>query len=165
MGSTLQLLSHRSSVATLSLFYRYFHGKCSDGFSNLVPPVWVFGRKTQFAISAHPCTIADLRCRMKGSADSFIPRAVSLWNSLPVTCFPLLYDLPSFKRIVNSYFWHLWGYIKFHLISASSCVLVVFMLFFSFILFCFILIFIQPFLSPLPRVDLCLVWGHFHKKR
>ena len=54
MGSTLQALSHLKSVATLNLFYRYFHGKCSAGLSNLVPPVRVFGPKTRFAISAHP---------------------------------------------------------------------------------------------------------------
>lgn len=34
MFSTLQLLSHRRKVANLSLFYHYFHSRCS-----LVPPV------------------------------------------------------------------------------------------------------------------------------
>uniref|UniRef100_UPI00358EC3E4 uncharacterized protein isoform X2 n=1 Tax=Myxine glutinosa TaxID=7769 RepID=UPI00358EC3E4 len=33
------------------------------------------GRKTLFAISAHPYTMADPRCRTKGYADSFISRA------------------------------------------------------------------------------------------
>jgi len=53
MGSTLHPLSHRRSIATLSLFSRYFHGKCSVGLSNLVPPARVFGRKTRFTISTH----------------------------------------------------------------------------------------------------------------
>ena len=33
--------------------------------------------------------------------NSFIPRAASLWNSLPSGCFPS-YDLASFKRNINS---------------------------------------------------------------
>ena len=34
LGTTLQPLSHRRSVASLCLFYRYFHGKCSTSLSN-----------------------------------------------------------------------------------------------------------------------------------
>ena len=36
--SSLQPLSHRRDVASLSLFYRYFHGKCSSELQSLVPP-------------------------------------------------------------------------------------------------------------------------------
>ena len=37
LGTTLQ--SHHRSIATLSLFFRYYHRKCSTGLSILVPPV------------------------------------------------------------------------------------------------------------------------------
>ena len=37
--STLQLLSHRRNVASISLFYRYFHGKCSHELHSRVPPL------------------------------------------------------------------------------------------------------------------------------
>ena len=77
------------------------------------------------------CVAADPKGRTKGYGDSFIPRAVSLWTTLPVTCFPLSSDLPSFQRNIKSYFLHLWGYIAFHLTPAIPCVLHVFLLFFS----------------------------------
>ena len=58
LGSTLQSLSHRRSVATLSLFDRYFHGKCSSDLSKLVPPVKLFERGTWFSSHSHPYTLA-----------------------------------------------------------------------------------------------------------
>ena len=39
--STLQPLSHRPNVASISLFYRYFHGKCSHELHSVVPPLRV----------------------------------------------------------------------------------------------------------------------------
>ena len=54
LGITLQPLSHQSSVASLCLFYRYFHGKCSTSLSNLVPPFRVFERETRLSACSHP---------------------------------------------------------------------------------------------------------------
>ena len=39
LAAKLQPLSHRRNVASLSLFYKYFHGRCSSELSSLVPPV------------------------------------------------------------------------------------------------------------------------------
>ena len=103
LGSTLQPLSHRRSVASLCLFFRYFHGKCSTSLSNLVPPVRVFERRTRLSACSHPYTVAVPRCRTKSYSSSFFPRTASLWNSLPGACFPSSFDLPSFKRNINSY--------------------------------------------------------------
>ena len=103
LGSSLQTLSHRRSVATLSLLYRYFHGNCSTSLFNLVPPVRVFERATRLSASSHPYTLAVTRCRTKSYSNSFFPRSASLWNSLPSGCFPPSYDLASFKRNINSY--------------------------------------------------------------
>ena len=103
LGTTLQPLSHRRSVASLCLFYRYFHGKCSTSLSNLVPPVRVFERETRLSACSHPYTVAVPRCRTKSYSSSFFPRTASLWNSLPGACFPSSYDLQSSKRNINSY--------------------------------------------------------------
>ena len=65
LGSSLQPLSHRRSVARLCLFYRYFHGKCATSVSDLVPPVRVFERETRLSACSHPYTLALLRCRTK----------------------------------------------------------------------------------------------------
>ena len=37
LSSTPQPLSHRRVVASLSLFYKYYHGRCSQELSSLVP--------------------------------------------------------------------------------------------------------------------------------
>ena len=36
--------------------------------------------------------------------NSFFPRTARLWNSLPIECFPLTYDLSGFKSRINRYF-------------------------------------------------------------
>ena len=136
MWRWVQLFNHFLTIGQLPLLVcsaDIFMANVLLDFLTWFLPVRVFGHKTQFAISAHPCIIADPKCRTKGDADSFIPRVVSLWNSRPVTCFSLSYNLSTFKRNVNSYFLHLWGSIAFHLTSATSCVFDVFLLFFSFI--------------------------------
>ena len=65
--ASLQSLSHRRNVASLSLSYRYFYGKFSDEFHLLVPPVRDFPIRTRFAKSreAHPnfLNIATPRCK------------------------------------------------------------------------------------------------------
>ena len=53
--SSLEPLSVRRSVSSLSLFYRYFHGMCAERLSLVVPPVRTFTRSTRFAASSHPC--------------------------------------------------------------------------------------------------------------
>ena len=41
LTGTLQSLSHRSALATFSIFYRCYHGQCSAELSTLIPPdVW-----------------------------------------------------------------------------------------------------------------------------
>ena len=38
LSANLQPLSHRRDVASLSLFYKYYHGNCSSELADLVPP-------------------------------------------------------------------------------------------------------------------------------
>ena len=37
------------------------------------------------------------------SVNSFFPRTARLWNSLPIECIPLTYDLSGFKSRINRY--------------------------------------------------------------
>ena len=37
LTNSLQSLSHRRLVADLSIFYRYFHGHCSEEIKNIIP--------------------------------------------------------------------------------------------------------------------------------
>ena len=129
LGSSLQPLSHRRSVASLCLFYRYFHGKCASSVSDLVPPVWgclwtyiawnqAFCLFSPIHSSFAECRTKSysntLRCRTKSYSNSFFPRAASLWNSLPGACFPPSYNLDCFKRNINSYLQLPWVFFIFN---------------------------------------------------
>ncbi|CAG9817903.1 unnamed protein product [Phaedon cochleariae] len=81
---SLTSLEHRRKVGDLSLFYRYFHGKCSSEISAIIPSLAIPIRRTRQAQSAHPFVVNLERCRTALYQDSFIHRTARLWNSLPV---------------------------------------------------------------------------------
>ena len=99
----LQPLSHRRDVASLSLFYKYFHGHCSEELASLVPPRKIFTRHTRQAARAHEFTVEEPFVSKNFRRSSFFPRTSHLWNSLPSECFPPTYNLQSFKCSVNRY--------------------------------------------------------------
>lgn len=92
---TLQLLSHRRNIATSSLLYRYFRGKCEEALHSLVQPV----RHSQ--LDSHHVFIPFVWSRFH--SDIFSWRPVTLLNRLPRECFPNSYDRSIFKSRVNSY--------------------------------------------------------------
>ena len=98
---TLQPLSHRRDVSSLSLLYRYFHGKCSDELRQMVPPLKEFGRSTRLASSSHPYVLDIPKAKSKFHSQSFFPRTAGIWNRLPQSSFPDTYDLGLFKSRVN----------------------------------------------------------------
>ena len=106
LASCLQPLSIRRDVASLSLLYKYFHGRCSSELSSLVPPLKVFNRRTRLSSSSHPFTLATPSCKKQFYSSSFFPRTTSLWNSLPSSCFPDDSNLPVFKSRVNRFLSH-----------------------------------------------------------
>ena len=103
LATSLQPLSIRRDVASLSLFYKFYHGRCSAELLSLVPPPKVSQRVTRLSSQCHPFTVAVPLCRKSFYSRSFFPRTSSMWNSLPLSCFPAAYDLHSFKSRVNSF--------------------------------------------------------------
>ena len=104
--STLQPLSHRRNVASLSLFYRYYNGKCSEELRSMVPPCKTFGRSTRYSSRIqqdHPHFLQVEGNYPKYHMNSFFPRTASLWNTLPSVCFPDSYNLDQFKKAVNMF--------------------------------------------------------------
>ena len=103
--SKLQSLSHRRDVASLSLFYRYFHGHCSDELASLVPntyPSYNYSIQThRYIRNQHSVYLP--RINTTTYSNSFIPRTSALWNSLPNECFPSEYNLDSFKKSVHNF--------------------------------------------------------------
>ena len=54
LTDTLDSLVHRRSVSALSLFYRYYHGFCSDEIKSIIPPKASFFEIRDFLRSNTP---------------------------------------------------------------------------------------------------------------
>ena len=101
LAASLEPLAHHRNVASLSLFYRYYFDRCSAELAELVPPPYSQGRPTCYSDRLHDFSVTIPRCYK--DVNSFIPRTTGLWNSLPIECFPLTYDLTGFKCRINRY--------------------------------------------------------------
>ena len=103
LAASLKPLAHRRNVASLSLFYRYYFGRCSSELAQLVPLPFSRGRSTRYSDRLHVFSVTILRCYKDVYVNSFLPHTARLWNSLPIECFPLTYDLSGFKSRINRY--------------------------------------------------------------
>ena len=74
-------------VASLSLFYRYYFGRCSPGLAQLVPLPFSRCRPTRYSDRSHDFSVTIPRCYKDVYIDSFFPCTVRLWNYLPIGCF------------------------------------------------------------------------------
>ena len=98
LTSTLDPLSLQRKVASLSLFYRYYFGHCSDELAACIPPPMARPRSIRQATFAHNYCVELSNARINRFSDGFIPSTSHLWNSLPSSVFPASFNLPSFKR-------------------------------------------------------------------
>ena len=71
--------------------------------AQLVPFPFSWGRSTRYFDRLHdfPGTIS--RCYKDFYVNSFFPLTARLWNSLPIECFPLTYNLNGFKSRINKH--------------------------------------------------------------
>ena len=99
--ASLESLAHRRNVARLSLFYRYYFGRRSSELAQLVPLPFSRGRSTRYSDRLDNFSVTIPRCYKHVYVNSFFPGTAKLWNSLPIECFPLTYDLSSFKSRIN----------------------------------------------------------------
>ena len=97
----LHSLAHHQNVASLIFFYRCYFGRCSSELAQLVPLPFFRGRSTRYSDRLHDFSVTIPRCYKDVYVNSFFPRMAKLWNSLPIECFPLTYDLSSFKSRIN----------------------------------------------------------------
>ena len=58
---------------------------------------------TSFSDRLHDFSVAIPRCYKDFYVLSFFPCTARLWNSLPMKCFPLTYDLNDFKFRIKGY--------------------------------------------------------------
>ena len=71
--------------------------------AQLVPLPYSRGRSTRYSDRLHDFSVTIPRCYKDVYVNSFFPRTARLWNSLPIECFPLTYDLSGFKSRINRY--------------------------------------------------------------
>lgn len=100
----LHSLNHRRQVASLSVFYKIFHGECAQELFDIIPSSPFYHRTTRSRESLHHYVVDIPPCRTKRFASSFLMRTAKLWNSLPATVFPDTYTKGLFKDRVNRYF-------------------------------------------------------------
>ena len=90
-------LAHRRNIASLSLFCRYYFGKYSSELAELLPLPFSRGRSDRL----HDFFVTISRCYKDVYVNSFFPRPARPWNSLPIECCPLTYNLSGFKSRIN----------------------------------------------------------------
>ena len=97
LGGSFESLAYCRNVASLSLFYRYYSVRCSSELAQLIPLSYSRWRSTIYSDSLHEFPVIIPRCYRDIFVNSFFPRTARLWNSLPIECFPLTYDLNGFR--------------------------------------------------------------------
>ena len=89
LATSFEHFTHRRNVASLSLFYRYYFGRCSSKLAELVPLPYSRGRSTRYFDRFHNFLITIPRYYKDVYVNNFFPRTAALWNSLPIECSPL----------------------------------------------------------------------------
>ena len=101
LAASLEALAHCRNVVSLSLFYRYYFGRCSSELAQLVSLPFFRGRSTCYSDRSHDFSVTVPRCYKDVYFKSLFPRTTRLWNSLPLECLPLTYALSGFKSRIN----------------------------------------------------------------
>ena len=74
---------------------------CSSELAQLVPPPYSRGRSTGYSDRSRDFAATIPSCYKDVYINNFLPCTARLWNSLPIECFPLTYDLNGFKSRIN----------------------------------------------------------------
>ena len=101
LTASLEFLTHRWNVPSLSFFYRYYFGKCSSELAQLVPFPYSRGRYTRYSVRLHDFSVTIPKCYKDRYANSFFPYTYRLWNSLLIEYFPLTCNMDVFKSRIN----------------------------------------------------------------
>ena len=62
IAASLELLTYRRNVASLSLFYRYYFGRCSSELAQVVPLPYSRERSTRYSERLHDFSVTIPRC-------------------------------------------------------------------------------------------------------
>ena len=78
LAASLEPLAHRGNVASLSLFYRYYFGRCSSQLAQLIPLPYSRGRSTRYSDRLHYFCVTIPRSYKDIYVNSFFPRTPRL---------------------------------------------------------------------------------------
>src|ERR1044072_9071220 len=106
LTDSLRSHSARRIVASLSLYYRYYNGHCSSELSRRIPPPLRRVRATRFSTQSHPFSVQLSDPRLNSYAHSYMCSTGKVWNTLPLSVFPISFDLHTFKRRVSGHVGH-----------------------------------------------------------
>ena len=95
-ATSLEPLANCQNTASLSLFCRYYFGRCSSELPQLVPLPFSRGRSNHYSDRLHDFSVTIPRCYKDVYVNSFFPCTARLWKSVPIEYFPLTYDLNGF---------------------------------------------------------------------
>ena len=97
LAASLEPLVHRQNVASLSLFYRYYFGRCSSELAQLVPLSYSRGRSNRYSDRLHDFSVTIyLSLDVQGCLfNSVFPHTARLWNSQPIEIKTKKNSLPS----------------------------------------------------------------------
>ena len=101
LAFSLEPMAHRQNVTSLSVFYRYYFGKCFSELAQLVPLPFSRRRSARYSDRLHDFSVTIPRCYKDFYVNGFFPRTARLWNFLPIECFPLTYNLNGFRSRIN----------------------------------------------------------------
>ena len=102
-AASLETLAHCRNVVILSLFHKYYFGRCSFELAEMVPLPYSPSRSSYYSDRFHDFSVTIPGGYKDVYVNSFFPRTARLWNFLSIKCFPLTYDLIGFKSRINRY--------------------------------------------------------------
>ena len=105
---------------------------------------------TRYSERLHDFSVTISRCYKDVCANSFFPRTARLWNSVPIECSPLSYDLNGFKSRINRHLLIVDFFYKDFLDA------LIFLCFFFLFLFSCLFLFLFPCLVV--AVQPCIAW-------
>ena len=78
LAASLEPLAQRQNMASLSLLYRYYFGRCSSELAQLVPFPLSRGRSTRYSDKLNGFSVTIPRCYKDVYVHSFFPRTAKL---------------------------------------------------------------------------------------
>ena len=100
LSNSLDPLSLRRDVGALSLFYRYYNGRCSRELASHTTPPLRRPRCIRGDLLSHEFCVDEGNPRLARCGASFFPATSVLWNSLSSSIFPPVFNLPLIKASV-----------------------------------------------------------------